>query len=208
MTTGEESQTGSRSFSMEPGLIFDGLQPGEDVGVIDSKRPNPNLELFRNSQLRAIASGTGTRFSSIAKNYNGTYSAQRQELVETVAHYRRIFDYLREKFYLPVWRRFIDASRLAGLLRVPAGVDEMSLYRPEIRPPQIPWIDPKKEIEAFQAMVEAGFRSRQQVIRDLGGDPATVDAQLMADPLDVRPPLDSQPKQQTPQEAPVQDQAA
>ena len=84
----------------------------------------------------------------------------------------------------------------------------MSLYRPEIRPPQIPWIDPKKEIEAFQAMVEAGFRSRQQVIRDLGGDPATVDAQLMADPLDVRPPLDSQPKQQTPQEAPVQDQAA
>jgi len=206
--TGEESQTGSRSFSMEPGLIFDGLQPGEDVGVIDSKRPNPNLELFRNSQLRAIASGTGTRFSSIAKNYNGTYSAQRQELVETVAHYRRIFDYLREKFYLPVWRRFIDASRLSGLLRVPAGIDEMSLYRPEIRPPQIPWIDPKKEIEAFQAMVEAGFRSRQQVIRDLGGDPATVDAQLMADPLDVRPPLDSQPKQQTPQEAPVQDQAA
>jgi capsid protein len=41
-------------------------------------------------------------------------------------------------------------------------------------------------------MVEAGFRSRQQVIRDMGGDPATVDAQLAADPLDIRPPTETE----------------
>lgn len=184
--TGDDA-TASRAFNMEPGLIFDGLQPGEDVGLIDSKRPNPNLENFRNAMLRAVASGTGSRFSSIAKNYNGTYSAQRQELVEAVAHYRRLFDYLRSKFYRPVWRHFVDAARFSGLLRVSREMDERSLYHPEIRPPQIPWIDPKKEIEAMQMMVEAGFRSRHQVIRDLGSDPATVDAQLAADPLDVRP---------------------
>jgi lambda family phage portal protein len=177
----------TRSFEMSPGLIFDGLQPGEDVGIIDSKRPNPNLGTFRNDMMRAVGSGTGARFSSIAKNYNGTYSAQRQELVEGMMHYRRMFDYLRAKFYLPVWRRFVDASRMAGLLRVPADIDEASIYAPEIRGPQMPWIDPKKEIEAFAMMVEYGFRSRQQVIRDLGSDPATVDAQLKADTLDVRP---------------------
>ncbi len=191
-TTGEDSTATTRGFAMEPGLIFDGLMPGEDVGLIDSKRPNPNLEAFRNSMLRAVASGTGTRFSSIAKNYNGTYSAQRQELVEAVAHYRRLFSYLRYRFYLPVWRRFIDAARLSGALRLPLGINEASLYTPEIRPPQMPWIDPKKEIEAFALMVEAGFRSRQQVIRDMGGDPATVDAQLAADPLDIRPPTETE----------------
>lgn len=178
---------GTRVLQMEPGIIFDTLKPGEDIGVIDTKMPNPNLPQFRAAMLRAVAAGTGTRFSSIAKDYNGTYSAQRQELVEAVAHYRRLFDYLRIRFYLPVWRRFLDASRLAGLIRIPRGIDETSLYRPEVRPPQMPWIDPKKEIEAFQAMVESGFRSRQQIIRDLGGDPATVDAQLAADPLDIRP---------------------
>jgi lambda family phage portal protein len=157
------------------------------VGTIDSKRPNPNLEQFRNAMLRAVAAGTGTRFSSIAKDYNGTYSAQRQELVEAVAHYRRLFDYLRARFYRPVWRRFVDSCRLAGLLRIPAGVDPISLYHPEIRPPNMPWIDPLKEIKADQLMVEAGFRSRHQVIRDLGDNPATVDAQLKADPLDIRP---------------------
>lgn len=186
-TDGEDSTSTNRSFTMAPGLVFDGLLPGEDVGVIDPKRPNPNLETFRNSMLRAVAAGTGTRFSSIAKNYNGTYSAQRQELVEAVTHYRRLFGYLKVKLYLPVWRQFVDAARLAGLIRVPAGVDEASLYRPEVRPPNMPWIDPKKEIEAFAMMVEKGFRSRWQIIRDLGGDPSTVDAQLEADPLDVRP---------------------
>lgn len=196
-TASEDGSTTSRSFSMEPGLIFDGLQPGEDVGLIDSKRPNPNLETFRNAMLRAVASGTGTRFSSIAKNYNGTYSAQRQELVEAVAHYRRLFDYLRQRFYLPVWRRFVDASRLAGLLRVPFGIHERSLYYPEVRGPNMPWIDPKKEIEAFAMMVESGFRSRHQVIRDLGSDPATVDAQLEADPLDIRPVYGAQVGEQT-----------
>jgi len=103
-----------------------------------------------------------------------------------------LFSYLRYRFYLPVWRRFIDAARLSGALRLPLGINEASLYTPEIRPPQMPWIDPLKELKAFQTAVECGFRSRQQVIRDMGGDPATVDAQLAADPLDVRPPLDSE----------------
>ncbi len=183
----EDSSSASRSFAMEPGLIFDGLLPGEDVGIIDSKRPNPNLEAFRSAMLRAVAGGTGARYSSIARNYNGSYSAQRQELVEAVAHYRRLFSYMRAVFYLPVWRNFIDSARLAGLIRIPANVDLFSLYRPEVRPPVMPWIDPLKEIKAYREMVEGGFRSRHQVIRDLAGDPATVDAQLEADPLDIRP---------------------
>lgn len=182
---------GSRSFEMSPGLIFDGLMPGEDVGVIDSKRPNPGLEVFRNAMLRAVAAGTGSRFSSIAKNYNGTYSAQRQELIEGSLGYRRMFDYLRARFYLPVWRRFIASARLAGLIRIPAGISEYSLYHPEIRPPALPWIDPKKELDAFKIAVEQGFKSRYQIIRDMGGDPRVVDQQLAADDFDVRPVADA-----------------
>ena len=199
MTT---APSGDRGFEMTPGLIFDGLLPGEDVGVIDSKRPNPNLEPYRNAMVRAVASGTGTRFSSIAKNYNGTYSAQRQELVEAVQHYRRLFSYLRDRFYLPVWRRFVDSAQLAGLLKIPKSVDLVSVYRPEIRPPQMVWIDPRAEATAMQLMVESGFKSRQQIIRDMGGDPATVNAQIEADPLSGMFPS-TNPTQPTPGAPPV-----
>ena len=52
-------------------------------------------------------------------------------------------------------------------------------------------------------MVECGFRSRHQVIRDLGSDPATVDAQLEADTLDIRPTASAAPG--TPENQPVEE---
>lgn len=185
---------GSRAFEMAPGLIFDGLLPGEDVGTIKSDRPNPNLETFRNGQLRGIAAGTCTRFSSIAKNYNGTYSAQRQELTEGSLGYRRLFSLMRDAFYLPIWQRFVDAAVMAGEIRLPVNINRNSLYRPEVRPPATPWIDPLKEIQAWDLAVQSGFKSRYQVIRDMGGDPVAVDAQLSSDDFDVRP---TEPTQST-----------
>ncbi len=175
--------TAKREMEMSPGMIFDNLLPGEDVGTIASERPNTGLAAFRASQLKAVASGTHTRYSAIARSYDGTYSAQRQELVEGSVHYRTLFAYLAAQFYLPVWQRFVDAAILGGFVRVPANAKPMSVYRPELRAPALPWIDPLKEIEAASAAVAAGFKSRQQVIRDLGGDPRAVDRQREADPF-------------------------
>lgn len=83
-------------------MIFDDLAPGEDLGMVESNRPNVHLHEFRNGQLRAVAAGSRGSYSSIARDYNGTYSAQRQNwwkamkaitycsnglLVSTVARY-------------------------------------------------------------------------------------------------------------------------
>lgn len=183
----------NRSFEMSPGMIWDKLVPGEDVGMIKSDRPNPNLERYRDAMLRAIASGTGTRFSSVAKNYNGSYSAQRQELIEGSLSYRRLFTYLRDQFYLPTWRKFIDTLNLAGQIRIPRDINLQSLYRPEFRQPMLPWIDPAKEATAFEKFIAMGVKSRWQIIRDTGGDPRIVDALIKADTLDVRPVTDATP---------------
>ena len=188
-----DTTTGERNFEMAPGMIFDQLQPGEDVGIIDPKRPNSNLTEYLQEQIRRVSAGVGSRYSSTAKNYNGTYSAQRQELVEGSAHYRRMFSYLVPQFYRPVYRRFIDAARLSGLLAVPGNVDLTTIYAAEFRPPSLPWIDPLKEMNAHAVAVAQGFKSRPQVIRDLGGDPREVDAQLAADTFDVRPESDISP---------------
>ncbi|MGV8691689.1 phage portal protein, partial [Pseudomonas aeruginosa] len=72
----------NRTIPIAPGMVFDDLEPGEDVGMIESNRPNPFLEGFRNGQLRMIGAGTRSTYSSVSRAYDGTYSAQRQELVE------------------------------------------------------------------------------------------------------------------------------
>jgi lambda family phage portal protein len=198
----ELSTAGLRELEMRPGIIFDELLPGEEVGTISHDRPNTNLHQFRNAMLRAVAAGTGTRYSAIAKAYaEGTYSSNRQELVEGAVHYRRLFSYLVDQFYRPVWERFIDHARLAGALKLSPGLDLPSLYAPEFRPPALPWIDPAKEIAAHAQAVEAGFRSRYQVIKDLGGNPREVDQQLAADDFDVRPTEPEESAESAPDDA-------
>lgn len=172
-------ENGNRTMEMRPGMIFDSLLPGEDVGMIESNRPNAMLEQFRNSQLRAVAAGTSTSFSSISKDYNGTYSAQRQELVEQSVHYAVLRDYFTERCVRPIWERFVDMAVLSGKLKL-EGINyrRISLKNAEFRGPSMPWIDPQKEITAEEKAVQAGFKSRAQVIRERGHNPAMVFDQI------------------------------
>lgn len=191
-STSIDDTTGARELELAPGMIWDSLMPGEEVGTIGHDRPNQAFDPFTQALLRTVAGATGTRYSAIAKRYDGTYSSQRQELVEGAVSYRRLLAYLIGVFYRPVWRRLIDAARLSGRLVLPRNVNEKSIYAPEFRGPVLPWIDPLKEIQAFQIAVQAGFKSRHQVIRDMGSDPTIVDAQLQ---MDMFEPVGAAPQQ-------------
>jgi lambda family phage portal protein len=162
----------NRQLQMAAGAGFE-LLPGEDVGTIKSERPNSALVTFREAMLRAVAGGTGTRFSSIARNYNGTYSAQRQELVEGAIAYRAQFAYLVRRFYRPVYRRFIDSVVASGVLPMPM-LKGMEMYRADFRAPALPWIDPSKEADAYRTLIESGLESRQEIMRQRGRDPGKV----------------------------------
>ena len=184
LTSSNLDSSGSRLMKMKPGTIFDNLLPGEDIDMIESNRPNTMLEQFRNSQLRAVAAGTSTSFSSIAKDYNGTYSSQRQELVEQSVHYAVLREHFVERFVRPIWQRFIRVSLLTDLIELPKNLDLQTLLDADFRGPTMPWIDPLKEIHAEEKAVQAGFKSRSQVIRERGNNPATVNEQIKRERLD------------------------
>jgi lambda family phage portal protein len=176
-----------REVKLRPGVIMDPLLPGEGVQLLDPKRPSGAYAEYRNAQLRSIAAGVGVRYSAVARDYSGTYSSQRQELVEARVHYDRLRSYLVSALYRPVRTAWLDGLLLAGELRLPRDLDGATLYDAEYRGPTLPWIDPEKEVTAQVAAVTARLRSRHQAIKDLGGDPDQVDAQIEADTLDVEP---------------------
>ena len=170
----EVNSAKNRSFKMQAGAGFE-LLPGEKVGTVKSDRPNPELINFRAAMIRAVASGVGGRYSSIARDFNGTYSAQRQELVEGVTGYRAHYVYLVRKFYRPMYRRFMEQAFFSGKLRgLPSRLDLNTIYRADFRPPALPWIDPKKEADAWQTLVDAKLESRSEIIRMRGRDPEKV----------------------------------
>jgi lambda family phage portal protein len=158
-----------RQMRMQPGMVFDDLRPGESVSTIDSKRPNPNLETYRNGQLRAIAAPMRISFSTLAKNYNGTYSAQRQELVEQYGAYGVLAYEFVSQMLRPIYERFVAMAVVSGELVLPRGVSLASAVGADYLPPPMPWIDPVKEAVGLRTMVRAGFRSASSVIAERGG---------------------------------------
>lgn len=169
-----DASFGDRDLDIEPGIIFDDLRPGEDVGMIKSDRPNANLESFRNGQLRAFSAGVRVSYSSVARDYNGTYSAQRQELVESTDGYQILQDCFVASVSRRVYRQFLRMAILSGKITVPRNVDPASLFNAVYLAPTMPWIDPKKEAEGWKAQIRGGAATEGDWVRASGRTPDDV----------------------------------
>lgn len=160
-----------RNLQLSPGMIIDGLAIGEEIGLIDSKRPNPNVVTFRQGQLRAAAAGIGGSYSSISKSYDGTFSAQRQELVEQWVNYAVLADEFTGQWLQPLYETLVLVAHLSGVARIPAdvlpGTHDDALFTAQA----MPWIDPYKEAIAWVALARAGFASEIEILRKRGVNP-------------------------------------
>lgn len=164
----------ARNMRFQPGMIFDDLIPGEEIGTIDTNRPNSNLSAHRDGQLRAVAAGVGASYSSLSRNYNGTYSAQRQELVEQWVHYQTLAEAFTAQFVQPVWERFVFLAAVAGLLDLPGELDPETLDDAMFIGQTMPWIDPLKEANANEVLERNYYKSAPEIIRARGGNPKDV----------------------------------
>lgn len=169
-----------REIRFQAGMILDTLGVGEEIGLIDSKRPNPNLITFRQGQLRAMASGIGASYSSVSRDYNGTYSSQRQEMVEQWVNYAVLADDFVGQWLLPIVTQFQLVAHLSGVAPIPddvkPGTADDFLFVGE----SMPWIDPLREAKAWEVLVRCGFASEVEVIRSRGGNPWDLLEQLKA----------------------------
>jgi lambda family phage portal protein len=163
-----------RDLRMTPGAIFDDLLVGEDIGTVASNRPNPNAAVWRKEQLRAAAGGIGVSYSSLSLDYNGTYSAQRQELVEKWGAYLMLAERLIALGVRPQRQRFVEACVLSGKVRLPRGWSLRNLAAATYVRPVMPWIDPLKEAYAKGEAEDRGWVSPQQNTLLAGNNPNEV----------------------------------
>lgn len=208
------TESGGRSMTFEPGIIFDDLEPGEEIGTIDTKRPNNALIPFRDAQLRSAAAGVGAGYSSISKNYNGNFSAQRQELVEHYVLYQMLTGPIIYNFCQPVWDGFVDAAIASRKVVIPAGVDRDTIYDCTHTGPAMPWVDPEREVRARVLALQWKLTSRSRVIRESGRNPDQVNREIQRDVeeaarlgIDISgpPPAGAQPADRESPEKPAGD---
>ena len=174
MYTGSADE--DRTIKIAPGLVFDNLRPGEEIGTINHNRPNAQLGAFRADMMKAVASGTGSQYSTISKNYDGNYSSQRQELIEQQGNYMVLTDEFIDQCTEPLVNAFLKMAILD--LNLPATIDRDTLFDVEYQGPAMPWIDPVKEANGYLQLVRGGFASKTRVIRSLGGNPQRISQQI------------------------------
>ncbi|MEW8253755.1 MAG: phage portal protein [Candidatus Thiodiazotropha taylori] len=164
----------ARNLRFRAGMVFDDLLPGEEIGTIDTKRPSSALEPFRNGQLRAAASGLRVTYSSLSNDYSGSYSSQRQELVEGYGAYGILASEFMSMFVRPTYLRFLETAITAGQLVIPQNIDPLTIGDALYLPPQMPWIDPIKEAKAWEILDENDYASGQEIVRRRGQNPRDV----------------------------------
>lgn len=175
----QSGESSSREIPIAPGMTFDDLKPGEDVGMIESNRPNVHLVEFRNGQLKAAAAGSRGSYSSISRDYKGSYSSQRQELVEQDESNRIMQQWFCAGWSRPVFRNFLKMEMLnkQDPLVLPPDLDMRTLFDAVYYGPTMPWIDPRKEAEGWEMMIAGNAATEAEWARARGRNPAEVKRQ-------------------------------
>lgn len=179
-TNSDGSASEYRGLQIGAGMIWDSLQPGDDVGTIQSNRPSTLLQPFRNAMVKTITGAANVGYSATSRNFDGTFASQRQELVEQFPVYVCASSAFISFYTMPCYRNLVSASVLAkkGRLRVNRDIDISTISDAQYLTPAMPWIDPLKEASANLILVQAGIKAREQVVREHGGNPEAVRAAI------------------------------
>ncbi|MEM9765844.1 MAG: phage portal protein [Pseudomonadota bacterium] len=166
------------------------LPPGFDVKFLIPNGGTASVQELLRAELRAIAAGIGVTYEQLSGDLSGVnYSSIRAGLVE---FRRRVEMWQRQllipRLVRPVWRRWVTTEILAGRLDAPGfEADPEAWLGATFIKPAVPWVDPLKEIAAERDAVEAGFKSRREVIAGRGRDLEQVDAERAREPAVTAP---------------------
>lgn len=166
--------------SLEPGATFR-LNPGEDLKLAEGGEAG-DLPAFLKILYRQVAAAIGCTYEDLIGDLEGVnYSSFRGGALTA----RRKADARRalliiDSFMVPLYRRWRAVETLRGSKSV--AIDD-----PEWIEPSWPQVDPQKEAEADIALVDAGIKSRKEVIESRGRDFGAVDAEIKADGFKPRP---------------------
>lgn len=170
---------------LEPGTMQT-LLPGEDIKFSEPADVGGTYEAYQYRQQLAIFSALGIPYSVGTSDLRrANYSSLRGSIVE----YRRKLEQIQHNIIVfqmcaPIWKRWMDTAVLAQALPINETIylsDKRIYQRVRWIPQRNDWVDPLKDRQAEKLAVDAGFKSRSDVVEAEGHDPEENDQRIAAD---------------------------
>lgn len=150
-----------------------GLNPGEKIHDSDPSRPNPNFEPFILAVIKQMGMALGLPYELLVKQFNASYSASKAALLDAWVYFRSVRTWMGRSFCQPVYETWLAEAVAIG--RVPApGFFADPLLRWAYTRAAWPGdsmgsINPKDEVAAYVAAIEARLMTRERAEWELWG---------------------------------------
>lgn len=167
------------NVALEPGAMRL-LPEGTDVTFSQPGQGLAQAVEFLRAQDREIATGAGLTFEMLTGDLGeANYSSARVGLID----FRRRAEMLQinlieGQFLRPLWHRWMAVRELARGNSA-AGADSWGTVR--FVPPGWQWVDPQNEVAADVQAIEAGLKSREEVVAGRGRDIDELDEERARD---------------------------
>ena len=180
----DDDLEGQDVVALEPGT-FPVLPDGKDVRFSTPADVGGGYEAFTKRQDRRSARGFGgLTYEKFTGDLEGvTYSSIRagnlefQRLCKQTINNVLVFQFCRQ-----VVRRWLDTAVLSRALDLPDYLtDRRQYYRLKWDHDGWPWVDPEKDGKAAKAANRNGFKSRSQIVGEMGHDSEMVDEEIARD---------------------------
>lgn len=171
--------------ALEPGTMQE-LNPGEDIRFSEPADVGGSYEAYQYRQQLALFGALGIPYSLCTSDLRrANYSSLRGSIVE----YRRKLEQFQHNVFVfqmctPIWRRWMDTAVLAQALPIEPSsylLQKVTYQEAKWIPQRNDWVDPLKDRQAEKLAVDAGFKSRSDVIEAEGYDPEETDKRIAAD---------------------------
>ncbi len=139
--------------------------------------PEASTESFARVQLRAIASGLGVSYNTLANDLTSVnYSSLRAGAIDERDTWRMFQEWMISSFVMRVYEAWIEYAVLAKTITIkgrPLRLEQIDKYKAaEYKGRRWAWVDPLKEVTAAKAAVEGRLTSRTAYIEEATGEDA------------------------------------
>lgn len=166
-----QDSNGNDLLNMQP-IMVARLAPGEKINPFTPTRPGNAYEPFVKMQLKAVAAAVGISYEQVARDMsNGSYSAQRQTMLEDQREFKPLIELLVCSLCTPVYDEAVEWSIAEGTVAAPGYWREPKVYQyAEWRGQGWAWIDPAKQALQAEKELQLGLRTKRDILLELGQD--------------------------------------